>query len=110
MTRLCECHIAKKTLKNRVLAEGHIVPVYKEKRPSQMWRLGRIVELICRKDQHICSAVVQVYNNCKTVNSQHLIKLLYPVKLKEESPKEPIDISGPQLTSVMDEHIVDIMS
>ena len=32
------------------------------------------------------------------------------VELTEETEKEPIDISGPQITSVMDEHVVDFIS
>ena len=75
-----------------------------------MWRLGRIVELIRGKVQNIRSAVVRVYKNGKTVNIRRPIKLLYPVELTEETEKEPIDISGPQITSVMDEHVVDFIS
>ena len=56
------------------------------------------------------SAVVRVYSNGKTVNIRRPIKLLYPVELTEEIEKEPIDISGPQITSVMEEHVVDFIS
>ena len=41
-----EFHRANKTLKTRIIAKGHIVIVYEEKRPRQMWRLGKIVGLI----------------------------------------------------------------
>ena len=110
LTSLREFHIAKKTLKNRVIDKGHIVTVYEEKRLRQMWRLGRIVELIRGKDQNIRSAVVRVYNNGKTVNIRRPIKLLYPVELTGDIEERPIDISGPQITSVMDEHVIDFIS
>ena len=110
LTSLREFHIAKKTLKNRVIDKGHIVTVYEEKRLHQMWRLGRIVELIRGKDQNIRSAVVRVYNNGKTVNIRRPIKLLYPVELTGDIEERPIDISGPQITSVMDEHVIDFIS
>ena len=110
VTSLREFHIAKKTLKHREIGKGHIVTVYEEKRPRQMWRLGRIVELIRGKDQNIRSAVVRVYNHDKTVNIRRPIKLLYPVELTGEIEEKPIDISGPQITSVMDEHVIDFIS
>ena len=37
-------------------------------------------------------------------------KLLYSVELTGDIEEEPIDISGPQITSVMDEHVVDFVS
>ena len=63
-----------------------------------------------RKDQSIRSAVALVYITGKTVNIRRPIKLFYPIKRTEETGKELNDISGPQITSVMDEHVFDFIS
>ena len=109
MTCLREFHIAKKTMKNHKIGKGHVVTVHEEKRPRQMRRLERIVKLSRGKDQNIHSAVVQVYNSGKTVNTRRPIKLLYPFELMGQSEDKPIDIWGPQMTSVMDEHVSDLI-
>ena len=59
-----------------------IVIVYEEKQPRQRWRLGKIVELIERKDKNIRSAKILIG---KTQNffTRPIISL-YPVEFSEE--------------------------
>ena len=41
---------------------------------------------------------MRLYNNGKTVNIRRSTKLFYPIELMEEIEKEPLDISGPQIS------------
>ena len=43
LTSLHEFHTAKKLLKNCLICKGQVDTVYEEKRPQQMWKLGRII-------------------------------------------------------------------
>ena len=110
LTALREFHTLKKTLNNRVICKGHIVTVYEDKRPRQMWRLGRIVDLIRGNDQNVRSAIVRVYSNGRIIDIRRPVKLLYPVELSEEFEEQNNDASEPKITSVMDENVIDFIS
>ena len=110
LTSLREFHIGKKTLTNRVIKVGDIVTIHEEKRPRQLWNLGRVTKLLTGKDGNVCSAVVRVYRKGRAADFRRPIKNCIQLADAEESAEDRRTIvdredEKPQIRTVLDEHV-----
>ena len=112
LTSLREFHVGKRTLTNRVIIVGDVVAIHEEKRPRQLWNLGRVKKLLTGKDGNVRSAVVRVYRKGRAADFRRPIKKLYPVNIAdaEENAEDRRTIDDregeePQIKTVLDEHL-----
>ena len=67
----------KKQAGTKTPSVNDIVLIYQEKQPRQLWRLGRIVELITSNDNEICHANVIVSKTKNIIDIDLLIVCIH---------------------------------
>ena len=116
LTNLREFHRGTKLRTNRVIKIGDIVCIHEDKRPRQLWNLGRVTELNTGKDGKIRSAVVDVYRNGKLTQFRRPVLKLYPVEVSDDEIDNSVeevavadnaDVAEPKITTVLDEDVAE---
>ena len=95
---------AKKTPSRLSVSKGDVVVVHDHALPRGLWKLGRIQEVLTRRDRQPQAALVRVASR----DHQHVLlrrplQLLYPLEIHEAEKPEPGSEDGP--TSIQDVHI-----
>ena len=108
LSELREHHLGKKTSQSRVIKKGDVVCVHEDNVPRQRWKLATVQELVHRRDNLICAAVVRLASKVGRVEIQRPVQKLYPVEvydLHDGGNKENVATALPIIRFVPEEAV-----
>ena len=89
LTELREQHEVRNRSTGDSISHGDIVVVHEDKIPRQLWKVGRIENLLRGRDGNVRAAIVETTSEGRTQHLQRPIQRLYPIEISSQESKSP---------------------
>ncbi|CAB4013162.1 Hypothetical predicted protein [Paramuricea clavata] len=97
LTELREQHKVKNGSAGDSISQGDIVVVHEDKIPRQLWKVGRVDDLMRGRDGNVRAATIRTSSGGRVQQLQRPIQRLYPIEIPTKNPE-----TVPQIKFVRD--------
>ncbi|CAB4015917.1 Hypothetical predicted protein [Paramuricea clavata] len=98
LTELREQHKVKNGSVRDSISQGHIVVVHEDKIPRQLWKVGRVENLMHGRDGNVRAATIRTSSGGRVQQLQRPIQRLHPIGISTKNPD-----TVPQIKFVRDD-------
>ena len=98
LTELREQHKVRSGSAGDSISQGDIVVVHEDKIPRQLWKIGRVEDLMRGRDGNMRAATIRTSSGGRAQQIQRPVQRLYPIEISTKVPE-----NVPQIKFVQDD-------
>ena len=87
LTELREQHNVRNGSTGNSISQGDVVVIHEDKIPRQLWKVGRVENLLRGRDGKVRAAIVRTSSEGRAQQLQRPIQRLYPIEISAQEPK-----------------------